>query len=122
MNAEKQRVLISGASLAGLTTAFWLAKYGFEVTVVERASQPRRAGNGVDVRGEAVEVVERMGLLPQVRSRATDVQGMMFVTADGRTAGRIDLQAIQRKSGSGEVEVMRGDLVGLLYAALGSRA
>jgi hypothetical protein len=29
-------VLISGASIAGLTLATWLSRYGFVVTVVER--------------------------------------------------------------------------------------
>jgi 2-polyprenyl-6-methoxyphenol hydroxylase-like FAD-dependent oxidoreductase len=34
-------VLISGASIAGPTLAYWLDRYGFEVTVVERAPAVR---------------------------------------------------------------------------------
>jgi len=30
-------VLISGAGIAGLTTAYWLRRYGFAPTIVERA-------------------------------------------------------------------------------------
>ena len=33
-----ERILISGASIAGLTVAHWLARYGFRPTVVERAA------------------------------------------------------------------------------------
>lgn len=29
------KILISGASVAGPALAFWLARYGFQVTVVE---------------------------------------------------------------------------------------
>jgi 2-polyprenyl-6-methoxyphenol hydroxylase-like FAD-dependent oxidoreductase len=65
-----ERILIAGASIAGLTTAHWLARHGFRPTVVERAPAPRPGGNGVDVREQAVEVVDRMGILPQVRAAA----------------------------------------------------
>lgn len=110
-----QRILISGASIAGPTLAFWLARYGFQPTVVERAPRLRAGGNGVDVRGQAIEVAERMGILPQIRAAAADVIGMSFVDAADRSVARIDLQAIQRKHASGEVEIMRGDLARILY-------
>ncbi|WP_405183548.1 NAD(P)-binding protein [Nocardia sp. NBC_01377] len=32
------RILISGASIAGPVLAYWLSRYGFRVTVVERTS------------------------------------------------------------------------------------
>ena len=32
-----RKALISGAGIAGATAAYWLAKAGFEVTVVEQA-------------------------------------------------------------------------------------
>jgi 2-polyprenyl-6-methoxyphenol hydroxylase-like FAD-dependent oxidoreductase len=31
----KKTALISGASIAGLTMAYWLNRYGYEVTVIE---------------------------------------------------------------------------------------
>jgi len=111
------RVLISGASIAGPTLAFWLARHGFQPTVVERSPRLREGGNGVDVRGQAVEVAERMGIMPRVRAAATDVIGTSFVNAANRSVARIDMQAIQRKYGSGEVEIMRGDLAAILHEA-----
>lgn len=112
-----ERILISGSSIAGPTLAFWLAKYGFRPTVVERAPGIRAGGNGVDVRGQAVEVTERMGILPGIRAAAADVIGTSFVNGANRRVAHIDLQAIQRKYGSGEVEIMRGDLSAILYDA-----
>ncbi|MFF0578833.1 FAD-dependent monooxygenase [Streptosporangium saharense] len=104
-----KRILISGASIAGLTLAHWLARHGFEPTVVERAPAPRSGGNGVDVRGNAIEVAERMGILPRIRELATDVHGMKFVDATGRAVARIDTRD------PASVEIMRGDLVALLH-------
>ncbi|MFI0445013.1 FAD-dependent monooxygenase [Actinomadura sp. 6N118] len=103
-----ERILISGASIAGLTLAHWLARYGFQPTVVERASALRAGGNGVDVRDQAIEVAERMGIMASVRAAATDVQGMKFVDAADRAVARIGFWD------PGAVEIMRGDLVALL--------
>jgi 2-polyprenyl-6-methoxyphenol hydroxylase-like FAD-dependent oxidoreductase len=111
------RILISGASIAGPTLAFWLAKYGFHPTVVERTPALRAGGNGVDVRGQAIEVTERMGIMPRIQAAAADVTGMAFVNAGNRRVAHIDMQAIRRKYGSGEVEIMRGDLAAILYDA-----
>src|SRR5690349_9438457 len=58
-----QTVLISGGGIAGPVLAHWLHRHGFRATVVERAPGPRPGGQAVDVRGVALDVVERMGLL-----------------------------------------------------------
>ncbi|TMR98836.1 FAD-dependent monooxygenase [Nonomuraea basaltis] len=102
------RILISGASIAGLTLAYWLARHGFHPTVIERAPRPRVGGNGIDVQNLAIDVVERMGIMPRVRAAAADVQGMKFVDARDRAIARITLP-------TGGVEVMRGDLVAMLH-------
>ncbi|WP_433253313.1 FAD-dependent monooxygenase [Streptosporangium sp. CA-135522] len=107
-----ERILISGGSIAGLTLAFWLARYGFRPTVVERAPQLRAGGNGVDVRDQAIEVAERMGILPQIRAAGTDIAGMTFVDATGRSLARMDM-----RSTGDEVEIMRGDLATILHEA-----
>jgi 2-polyprenyl-6-methoxyphenol hydroxylase-like FAD-dependent oxidoreductase len=114
-----ERILISGASIAGLTLAHWLARYGFEPTVVERAPALRDGGQGVDVRAHAIEVVERMGIVPRIRQAATDVTGMQFVDAANHVVARIDLASPKRRYGSAEVEIMRGDLVALLHQVTG---
>ncbi|MEU6479907.1 FAD-dependent monooxygenase [Streptomyces sp. NPDC047017] len=103
-----ERILISGGSIAGLALAHWLARYGFRTTVVERAPAPRTGGNGVDVRAQAVEVAERMGIMARVRALAADVRGMKFVDASDRTVARVGTQD------PASVEIMRGDLVALL--------
>jgi 2-polyprenyl-6-methoxyphenol hydroxylase-like FAD-dependent oxidoreductase len=111
-----ERILISGASIAGLTLAHWLARHGFQPTVVERAAALRADGNGVDVRGHAGQVAERMGIMPRVRALAADVRGIKFVDAAGRAVARIGMRDLD----PGSVEVMRGDLVALLREATGA--
>ena len=62
-----ETVLISGASIAGPSLAYWLNRCGFRPTVVEKASTVRPGGYPIDLRGIAVEVIDRMGLLSQAR-------------------------------------------------------
>ncbi len=63
-----RRVLISGASIAGPSLAYWLDRYGFEVTVVEKAGAVRGGGYAIDIRGTAREVVDRPSTPPGTRS------------------------------------------------------
>ena len=113
MNERNQRILISGASIAGLTLAHWLARHGFRPTVVERAATLRTGGNGVDVRGHAAEVAARTGIMPQIREQLADVRGIKFVDATDRAVARIDMRTLDPES----LEIMRGDLVALLRDA-----
>jgi 2-polyprenyl-6-methoxyphenol hydroxylase-like FAD-dependent oxidoreductase len=115
-------VLISGAGPAGSTLAYWLNRRGIQSTIVERATTLRTGGNGVDVRGQATEVAERMGLLEQIQAVAADVIGMSFVDAAGASRARIDLRALQARAGDRDVEIMRGDLARILYDATAADA
>ena len=60
---HNRNVLISGASVAGLTLAYWLQRAGFRPTVVERAPGLREGGQAIDIRGCALQVMDRMNLL-----------------------------------------------------------
>ncbi|MFD6162635.1 FAD-dependent oxidoreductase [Nocardia sp. NPDC060256] len=110
-------VLISGAGVAGSTLAYWLARQGYEVTVVERAAALRSSGNPVDVKGPAVAVAEQMGIMPQLRAAGSAVDRMTFVDGSGKSVGRIPLAAFQGSGGDREVEVPRADLAAILLAA-----
>jgi 2-polyprenyl-6-methoxyphenol hydroxylase-like FAD-dependent oxidoreductase len=106
-------ILISGASVAGPTLAYWLRRAGHDVTVVERAPAIRRGGYAIDVRGAALEVAERMGILEAMRRQATDTLSTTFVDHRGRRVATFD-----RGFGvlaPSDVEIMRGDLAAMLY-------
>ncbi|GII55634.1 oxidoreductase [Planotetraspora thailandica] len=110
-------VLISGAGVAGPTLSYWLARHGFEPTVVERSQGLRSSGNPVDVRGPALPVAEGMGIMPRLREVATQVTDMRVVNASGRQVARVAMPAIRSAAGNQEVELPRGDLAAVLYEA-----
>lgn len=114
----KRKVLISGASIAGPALAFWLHRYGFAVTVVEKASTPRADGYPIDVRGTAVEVVRRMGILPRLQEAHIDTGRITFLGADGSTVAALDPQTVAGGTVERDLELRRGDLGGVLYEAV----
>ncbi|GAA4906455.1 2-polyprenyl-6-methoxyphenol hydroxylase-like FAD-dependent oxidoreductase [Stackebrandtia albiflava] len=112
-------VLVSGASIAGLTTAHWLRRHGFTVTVVEKAPGLRSGGQAIDIRGVALTVVERMGILEQIRQHVTGFRGMTVVDADGR-----ELMSTTEETFSGgrldgeDLELFRDDLNEIIHGTL----
>ena len=59
---KDKKVLVSGSSVAGLSTAFWMNELGYQITVVEMANEPRTFGAAFDVKGAASETAKRMGI------------------------------------------------------------
>lgn len=109
-------VLISGAGVAGITLAYWLRQYGFTPTVVERAPAIRDGGYKIDIRGAALSVVERMGLLDEIRARVTGVRAGSIVDGSGRRVASMDGDTFGGRV-HGDAEILRGDLHRLLFDA-----
>ncbi|EXG81927.1 FAD-dependent monooxygenase [Cryptosporangium arvum] len=106
--------LVVGASIAGISSAYWLHRAGYSVTVVERAPALRDGGYKVDVRGAALEVISRMGLLDEVRALRTDVRSGTVVDATGRRVASMDGDTFGGRT-HGDAELLRGDLTRLLH-------
>jgi 2-polyprenyl-6-methoxyphenol hydroxylase-like FAD-dependent oxidoreductase len=108
-------VLISGAGIAGPALAYWLAKSGFRVTIVELADGIRPGGQTVDLRGAGGDVVERMGLIDQMRERSLDQRGVAWIKADGSRRAEMPVTAFHGNGLVSKLEILRGDLVDVLY-------
>ncbi|MYU23201.1 FAD-dependent monooxygenase [Streptomyces sp. SID8352] len=113
------RVLVAGGGVAGQALAFWLTRGGHRVTVAERFPALRATGAQVDLRGQGIEAVRRMGLLDTVRGKLVDEAGVAFVGADGKARATIpaNTSGRGRQTLTSEYEIMRGDLVRILHDA-----
>ncbi|MFG2547613.1 FAD-dependent monooxygenase [Streptomyces sp. NPDC048594] len=112
------KVLICGASIAGPALAFWLNRHGYEVTVVEKAGTLRSGGYPIDVRGTALDVVERMGILTQLRDAHIDLRRLTFRDADGGEVASLHPHAVTGGVAGRDLEIRRGDLTDALYTAV----
>ncbi len=109
---RNKNVLISGASVAGPALAFWLDRYGFQTTIVERAPAVRPGGYAIDFRGASMRVLERMGLLEAVREKQTRTGAITIVDRNNRKVA-----SMPDGFTSGELEILRGDLADIFHEA-----
>ncbi|CAN5283482.1 FAD-dependent monooxygenase [soil metagenome] len=108
-----QTVLISGAGIAGPSLAYWLSRRGFRPTVVEQSPALRNGGYAVDFRGHVhLGLLEQMGVLDEIRRQQTNMGVASYVHADGRVRSSLPADFM-----AGDVEILRGDLGGILHAA-----
>lgn len=108
-------VLISGASIAGPSLAYWLRRRGFTVTVVERAPGIRPGGHAVDVRGVARDVCAQMGIMPQITRDRVHEEGFAWVDAAGRRTFEMPATLFGGEGIVAEYEILRGDLANILH-------
>ncbi|MCE7011352.1 FAD-dependent monooxygenase [Kibdelosporangium philippinense] len=113
-----RNVLVSGAGVAGSALAYWLTRNGFAVTVVERAESLRKGGQAIDVRGVALQVIDRMGLGEQLRAARTQMRGMSMMDRDGNEMFRSEEKTLSAgRLDSDDIEVLREDLTAMIYEA-----
>ena len=111
-----RRVLISGASFAGLATAWWMKRLGYEVTVVEMAEGLRRGGTPVNIREGVIDVVRRMGLLDRIKSLALPPRPVVFLDREGKPLEQIQPEGEQPgHETEEEYEIERDTLLELLF-------
>ncbi|KAK4120699.1 FAD/NAD(P)-binding domain-containing protein [Parathielavia appendiculata] len=118
------RVLISGAGVAGPALALHLSRLPpplqCNITIVERRPRSRNnIGQQIDLRGQGVAAMRKLGIERAVRARLVDEPGVRML--DRR--GKLQAYLASNKSGRGaqtfsaEWEIMRGDLCDVLYEA-----
>jgi 2-polyprenyl-6-methoxyphenol hydroxylase-like FAD-dependent oxidoreductase len=112
------RVLISGASIAGPVLAYWLTRHGFEVTVVERAPTLRKTGgHAVDLFRPAMEISDKMGVLPRIEELATGTDRLTMYREGRPRPTEVDLTKLVGVASDRHVEIMRDDLSEIYYDA-----
>jgi 2-polyprenyl-6-methoxyphenol hydroxylase-like FAD-dependent oxidoreductase len=116
-----RNVLISGAGIAGPALAYWLRRYGCQVTIVERTAAVRLGGQAIDIRGTARDVVTRMGIMDAIRAHHTGTHGIAYVNADNKKIAKLPMSDFGDSGGIiAEIEILRGDLVRILHDAAGA--
>lgn len=122
MVAPAKSILISGAGIAGPTLAYWLDRYGFDVTLVERAPRPRTGGYIIDFWGLGFDVADRMQLVPALEGTGYRVQELRFVDNRGRPVGGFGADVFRQLTGGRYLSLPRSALAELLYDAIAERS
>ncbi|MDT5176176.1 MAG: hypothetical protein QOJ95_374 [Mycobacterium sp.] len=76
----------------------------------------------MDLRGAGAGVVQRMGLLDEMKRRSMDQRGIAWVRSDGSRRAEMPVEAFDGNGVVSKLEILRGDLVDVLYEATSSAA
>ncbi|GKT41964.1 uncharacterized protein ColSpa_02145 [Colletotrichum spaethianum] len=111
------RVLISGAGIAGPTLAWFLARTGARITVIEKNGSISSSGHNIDVNHSAITVMRKMGLIDQLRRFNTTEKGTQLIDPNGRPFAPFPVKKGSSGSPTSEFEILRGDLATVLHEA-----
>ena len=109
------RILIAGAGIAGPALAWWLHRYGFQPTIVEKSPVLRTGGYIIDFWGAGYDIAARMGLLPQLQKVGYHVREVRIVDDRGRRISGFRTDAFWRTTGGNFLSLGRGDLAAALF-------
>ncbi|MCW2758918.1 MAG: Oxidoreductase [Nocardioidaceae bacterium] len=110
------RVAVVGLGSAGPAVALLLASDGHDVTVLEREADPGPVGAGIWLQHLGQQVLDRLGLLDDLRAVSREVSRVHGLTVGGRTVMDFSYAAVPGAVAA--LGVHRGTLFGLLHRAL----
>jgi 2-polyprenyl-6-methoxyphenol hydroxylase-like FAD-dependent oxidoreductase len=115
--APNKNVLISGASFAGLATAYWMNKLGYKVTIVEISKDLKKGGTPVNIGDDVADIVKRMGLFEQIQAHRLRMEGVEVKNADDVTEGSLQFPPGAAPSEI-DWEIERDTLLDLMFGAV----
>ena len=113
-----ENVLVSGASFAGLATAFWMNRLGYKVTIVEVAKGLKMGGSPVDIKDRTVNIMERMGLLERIQASSLKAKAIDFLDVNGTPIARSSAESGEGPDPQPEYEIERDTLLRMMLEAV----
>src|ERR1700761_2951521 len=104
-----QKIIVVGAGIAGPTLCYWLQKFGFSPTLIEKSKTIRKGGQGLDVRGSAIDIVKKMGIYEQICHVRTQVKNGYVMDSSGKILHQEQGEKFAFRQGD-DVEILRGNL------------
>lgn len=115
-------VLIVGAGIGGPALAMLLQRSdpaSRKITVIEQHPTLRTSGQQIDVKGQGINILRKMGLLDTIKAHHTNESGLEVVDSQGKPVSFFGVSPSDEKRPglTSEYEIMRHDFVQILYDA-----
>ena len=119
MAKRSRSIIVTGAGVAGLTSALCLAKAGFRVSVLERSAGIEAFGAGLQISPNAFHILSDLGLQKQMKGLATAPDSIRIIkAATGQEITRIPLgETVVARYGLPYLVIHRADLCQILATA-----
>ncbi len=113
---KSSKVLISGAGIAGLTSAIWLGRHGFRPVVIEKSPTMRADGYIISLSHASYQYARRLDLLEIIAAKNAGIKESSYYDRRGRAMLTLDYRDLF--TGIDIVQIMRDDLEKILYEAV----
>jgi len=107
--ARKERILIVGGGIAGLTAAIALHRHGFTPELVEKAASWRAIGTGIVIQPNAMRLLRKLDVASDLEATGAEIRRFQFLNKQGGLLSEIDLTELWSGVDSG-VAIGRGEL------------
>lgn len=110
---KNKKIIISGAGIAGLTSAIWLGRNGFKPVIIEKSPTIRAHGFIVSLSHESYRFAKELGMLDKLRDRGAGIKESCYCDKNNRPMLTLDYQKLFH--GLDIVQIMRDELETVLY-------
>jgi 2-polyprenyl-6-methoxyphenol hydroxylase-like FAD-dependent oxidoreductase len=111
---SRNRILISGAGIAGLTLAIELKRNGLEPVVIDRQPAPRAYGHLLEFFGTGWDIATRLKVIEPLRAIKYPVETLAFVGDDGGSWFEVPFKRIRAAFGDKYAYLRRNDILRVL--------
>lgn len=118
MKVNPLRIGIIGGGITGLSASLALIKAGFRPVVFERAGELKEIGAGIWLQLNAVKVMERLGILEEVKNRGVELDSAEVTGPGLRPFRSIRNEIFQDDAGNKTIAIHRGRLQSALLNAV----
>ena len=114
------KIAILGGGVAGVSSAIFLKKNGFDVTLYERHNAPTNIGAGIVVWPNAAFVLDQLGVLNEIKAVSGYPTRMRRLSNSDEDLGAIDIELINAQMGYPSLSILRSDFQNILLSKLES--
>jgi len=114
----KNRILIIGGGIAGLTTALALQKMNLDFIVLEAVPEIKAVGAGISLAGNAMRALTKLGVDEEVKRRGHLISSMIIEDDKGKRISIMDAEKLSREYGLDNVAIHRADLHQVLLTSI----
>ena len=113
----KKHILVSGAGIAGLTAANFLAEQGHKITLIDRSSSFSKAGFLISLKSFGVKIMSELGLTQNLLAASLPSETVHFIQTNEKIIQSIDYDKMHENI-ERSVLISRGGLHHVLYEAI----
>ncbi|OUR94890.1 hypothetical protein A9Q87_00950 [Flavobacteriales bacterium 34_180_T64] len=114
-----KKITIIGAGIGGLTTAISLIQKGFEVEIFEHSPEFKKAGSGINLAINAMQVYKRLGIYDEIIANANYTNSMNARTMKLSFLMKANFKHFEDKYGVKSVAIHRATLHEILLNQIG---